>query len=54
VNINTQLMARLAAADPAAAIEAQYGADGIAALKLLARGLEQIGEQLAFELLGGA
>jgi hypothetical protein len=53
VNINKQLLARLAAADPAAAIEAQYGADGIAALKLLARGLEQIGEQLAFELLDG-
>lgn len=53
MNINKQLMARLAAADPAAAIELHYGADGMAALRLLARGLEQIGEQLAFEMLGG-
>jgi hypothetical protein len=53
VNINEELLARLAAADPAAAIEMYYGAPGMAALRSLARALEQIGEQLAFELLGG-
>lgn len=53
MKIDKALMARLAAADAAAAIEAHYGAAGVAALKLLARALEQIGDQLAFELLGG-
>ena len=53
MTVDKDLMARLAASDPAAAIEEHYGAAGMTALRLLARGLEQIGEQLAFEMLGG-
>lgn len=45
-------MQRLAAADPGAAVEEHYGEAGMAALRLLARGLELIGQQLAYELLG--
>jgi hypothetical protein len=44
-------MQRLAATEPAAAVEEHYGGAGMAALRLLARGLEVIGEQLAYELL---
>jgi hypothetical protein len=44
-------MRRLAATEPAAAVEEHYGQLGMAALRLLAQGLELIGQQLAYELL---
>lgn len=51
MSVDSDLMRRLAAADPAAAVEERYGPSGMAALRLLAEGLERIGEQLAYELL---
>jgi hypothetical protein len=53
MTVDRALMQRLAATEPAAAVEEHYGQPGMAALRLLARGLELIGEQLAFELLTG-
>ena len=44
-------MRRIAAADPTVAVEERYGAGGLGSMRLLARGLEQIGQQLAYELL---
>lgn len=51
MSVNRPLMQRLAATEPAAAVEEHYGQAGMAPLRLLARGLELIGEQLAYELV---
>ncbi len=51
MSVDDALMERLARADPTAAVEQRYGTAGMAAVRLLAVGLEKIGKQLAFELL---
>lgn len=54
MSVDRALMGRLAATEPAAAVEERYGEGGMAALRLLARGLELVGQQLAYELLRDA
>jgi hypothetical protein len=51
MTVDHGLMRRLAAAEPTLAVEEHYGPKGLGPMRQLTRGLELIGEQLAYELL---
>lgn len=49
--VDRELMRRIAAVEPTLAVEQHYGAEGLVPLRRLTRGLELIGQQIAYELL---
>lgn len=51
MSVDHALMRRLAAADPTVAVEEHFGSQGSGPMRLLTRGLEIIGEHIAYELL---
>jgi hypothetical protein len=51
MSVDHELMRRIAAAEPTVAVEEHFGPEGLAPMRQLTRGLELIGQQLAYELL---